>query len=195
MCSECSAVFEPTGTGYNDINLHVRNEHDSLPSILVKGVVDLDTGQLLVKGWSPKVLTEARAKGFVQQKDGSWNTERPIDAAKAIVGEGVPAVGGKAKGKIVPLGNSKVNARMGLQRGFVLANNINITPGIYAMFLEFRLRYAKYQGDESDAMSRFLLDAVLCYSVGTRTQTAQLIMQAVQASLEDGRATQPAEGG
>ena len=88
QCGQCGQLFSADGHGYSDVSKHASLAHDMRPGEAVAGVVHVDTGQVVVKGWSPQVLIKARKAGYCS--DGETPAPRPSERFTPEVLQGSP---------------------------------------------------------------------------------------------------------
>lgn len=84
ICRICNSHFAPDGKGHGAIGRHVATEHIGIPiTDAIVGLVDANTGEVLVRGWGPQTLKKARRDGIITDKpDTPSERPKPKKAAK-----------------------------------------------------------------------------------------------------------------
>jgi hypothetical protein len=67
-CGLCDATFPVEQRGYYSAQQHQQNEHAGQHGV-IRGIVDLDSGEVVLPGFGPRVLAKAQKEGLVPVSD------------------------------------------------------------------------------------------------------------------------------
>lgn len=134
VCDLCEAAFEPTGAGHAEIQIHIRDEHDAKPGGgNCRGLVDVETGEVIIPGWGPRVLGKARKEGYVPPKDDEGPLSRE-DADGGNEADNVVDLVDLKEAKRQKAGGKSTRTTYGVPRMSVLADNLRLDPIIHTLF-------------------------------------------------------------
>ena len=162
-CGECGEDFEGSGPGMSAAFKHSTEDHGMRPAQCIVGVVDRNTGDIVLPGCGTQVLIKGRKLGFLM--------ENPNKLAKDAGDDGDEETGPtKSKPeKEKPLTPRErldlAKAEKALNtRGRTVMQDVDIDPEI---LLVFRLAQREFPDDykdlSRDTLSLFLWDCVMLY--------------------------------
>lgn len=82
VCGLCEEEFDAADQGYYRAQQHQSTEHAGEHGV-IRGIIDTDTGEVVVPGFGPRVLQKAQKEGYVPGKSQGGGGSSPGGGSKA----------------------------------------------------------------------------------------------------------------
>lgn len=142
---DCGEQFPVEQSGYNAAQNHQRSEHEGASGVIL-GVMDTDSGELVVSGFGPRVLKKAQDEGYITRK-----------STKKEPGGGSKGGGGSGDASDRGTRNSDVGIRTKQTYRQVWLD----LPLLESLFQRSRVTFAEDYPDSDDGFSSWLHDVII----------------------------------
>ncbi len=185
-CGECGELFEPTGKGNYDLQMHCRDMHQSTPKMLNCCIVNTRTGDVVHYGTGPQVIRMLQRQGILP---GGPEPEPPDEEEPY---EPRPAAEKPEKPKREAPLSRKEKAALAMQEqtGRTVMRDIVIPRQVEFVFYEAQGIWPDlYPDDSKESLGRFVRDFVVAAAIymdmNAGQRMAKEMAEAFVASLHE----------
>lgn len=184
-CGECGELFEATGKGNYELQIHCRDEHQSTPKMLHCAVVNTRTGDVIHYGTGPTVIRMLQRQGILPggPEPEPPDIEDPDDLRPAAKTE-------KPKREAPLSRKEKAALAMQEQTGRTVMRDIVIPRQVEFVFYEAQGIWPDlYPDDSKESLGRFVRDFVVAAAIymdmNTGQRMAKEMAEAFVASIRE----------